>query len=250
MAGDWIKMRIDLATSPKVVRISSALHADRMRVVGALHAVWCLFDTHSEDGHLEGYSVETVDDLIGFSGFARAMADVGWLTETAGALVLPRFEFHNGASAKRRAMESDRKRSSRVSALNAGQTSASDAEKKRTREEKRREENHSADAPPPIEPSPVATKAKRKTAMPEPFQVTAEMQAWARDRAPAANLEHETEKFVNHFKAKGETRADWIASWRNWMLNAQTYGGRRGGPVAKAGPDFDDLTWTKDMGGL
>lgn len=244
MAGDWIKMRIDLATSPKVVRISSVLHADRMRIVGALHAVWCLFDTHSEDGHLEGYTVETVDDLIGFPGFARAMSDVGWLDEIAGAVVLPRFEFHNGASAKRRAMEADRKRSARQSATNADQ--------KRTREEKRREEVKAvpADGPPPAEANPVAAKAKRKTAIPDPFQVTAEMQAWAQVRAPIANLDHETEKFVNHFKGKGETRADWIASWRNWMLNAQTYAGRRSGPVAKAGPDFDDLSWTKDIGGL
>lgn len=32
MAGDWIKMRADLHTHPKVVRISSALDADRLRV--------------------------------------------------------------------------------------------------------------------------------------------------------------------------------------------------------------------------
>ena len=47
MAGDWIKMRGDLGTHPKVVRIMSALKADRLRVVGGLHAVWSLFDAHS-----------------------------------------------------------------------------------------------------------------------------------------------------------------------------------------------------------
>lgn len=56
----------------------------------------------SADGHLEVYTVETVDDLIGFPGFAQAMAEVGWLVITAGAVILPRFEDHNGASAKRR----------------------------------------------------------------------------------------------------------------------------------------------------
>ena len=137
MAGDWIKMRTDLSTSPKVVRIASALRADRFRTVGALHAVWCLFDAHSLDGKLEGYTLGTVDDLIGFSGFAEAMASVGWLIESAEGIELPRFDDHNGSSAKRRAMESDRKRKGRLSASNAD----AEADELRTREEKRREEN-------------------------------------------------------------------------------------------------------------
>lgn len=248
MAGDWIKMRTDLATSPKVVRISSALNADRLRTVGGLHSVWCLFDTHSVDGTLEGYTVATVDSLIGFPGFARAMIDVGWLVESAGGLTLPRFEDHNGLSAKRRAMDSDRKR-------NARNLSASEADKKRTREEKRREENKELGghaAPPPADPvpKPAKSKAKRKTALPDDFPITAEMIVWANERAPAAQLTLETEKFLNHFRAKGEVRADWLASWRNWMLNAQTYAGRRVVPIGKAGPDFDDLTWAQDLGGL
>jgi hypothetical protein len=37
MAGDWIQMRVALQTHPKVVRIASALKADRLRVVGGLH---------------------------------------------------------------------------------------------------------------------------------------------------------------------------------------------------------------------
>src|SRR5688572_30596653 len=79
MAGEWIKMTADLRTSPKVVRIASALNADRLRVVGALHAVWCLFDVHSEDGTLNGYTLAAIDELIGWPGFSKAMADVQWL---------------------------------------------------------------------------------------------------------------------------------------------------------------------------
>jgi len=133
MAGDWIKMRADLHTHPKVVRIASALDADRLRVVGALHATWCLFDAHSVDGELEGYSPKTLNDMIGFEGFAQALITVGWLESTDVSLCMPRFFEHNGQSAKRRAQEADRKR-------NVRKMSASDADKKRTREEKRREE--------------------------------------------------------------------------------------------------------------
>lgn len=133
MAGDWIKMRADLHTHPKVVRMASALKADRLRIVGGLHSAWCLFDVHSVDGFLDGYSAETLDDLIGFPGFSRAMMAVGWLEEDGESLVMPRFEAHNGQSAKRRAQDADRKR-------NVRKTSASDADKNRTREEKRRED--------------------------------------------------------------------------------------------------------------
>lgn len=133
MAGDWIKMRADLHTHPKVVRMASALKADRLRIVGGLHSAWCLFDVHSVDGYLDGYSPETLDDLIGFPGFARAMMAVGWLEEDGESLVMPRFEAHNGQSAKRRAQDADRKR-------NVRKMSAPEADKKRTREEKRRED--------------------------------------------------------------------------------------------------------------
>lgn len=133
MAGDWIKMRADLHTHPKVVRMASALKADRLRIVGGLHSAWCLFDVHSVDGLLDGYSADTLDDLIGFPGFSRAMMAVGWLEENGENLVMPRFEAHNGQSAKRRAQDADRKR-------NVRKASASEADKKRTREEKRRED--------------------------------------------------------------------------------------------------------------
>ena len=131
MAGDWIKMRADLQTHPKVVRMASALNADKLRVIGGLHAVWCLFDTHSEDGSLDGYTLKTLDDHVVWPGFSAAMKAIKWLDTDGESLVLPEFDEHNGQSAKRRAQETKRKRDDR-------KVSASDADKKRSREEKRR----------------------------------------------------------------------------------------------------------------
>ncbi|MGN6223681.1 hypothetical protein [Pseudoxanthomonas sp.] len=133
MAGDWIKMRADLFTHPKVVRISSALKADKLRTVGGLMSAWCLFDAHSIDGKLDGYTLETLDAHLGWIGFAEQMVAVQWLTADSQGLELPRFDAHNGQSAKRRAQDNDRKQSVR-------KMSASQADKMRTREEKRREE--------------------------------------------------------------------------------------------------------------
>lgn len=131
-------MRAELHTHPKIVRMASALKADRLRIVGGLHAVWCLFDTHSEDGHLTGYTSDALDELIGFSGFAKAMECIGWLRIEPDALLLPNFDEHNGQSAKRRAMDAQRKRNDRAQSVH--EMSAPNADKKRTREEKRRED--------------------------------------------------------------------------------------------------------------
>lgn len=151
MAADWIKMRVDLPTHPKVVRMASACKADRLRVIGGLLSAWALFDVHSVDGQLEGYSPEVLDETIGFPGFSHAMISVGWLEFDGSSLWMPRFEEHNGQSAKKRAQDADRKRNDRNS-------SASEADKKRTREEKNREEEKIKE--PPISPRAETEKAK------------------------------------------------------------------------------------------
>jgi hypothetical protein len=145
MAGDWIKMTMGLQSHPKVVRILSATKADKFRVIGGLHAVWSIFDQHSVDGELPGYTFSTMDHVIGWPGFAQAMADVGWLGETAAqTLVMPDFDTHNGESAKRRAEDSNRKRKARKSPQSvrnlSAETKDKTPDKMRTREEKRRED--------------------------------------------------------------------------------------------------------------
>ena len=148
MAGDWIKMRRSLLTDPRVVRISSALNADRFRTIGGLFSAWCLFDEQTPDGHLAGYTPEVFDQIVGISGLAVAMAAVGWLEIGPDYLQATAFCEHNGQSAKRRAQESVRK----MSARDADKT----ADKKRPREEKRREEKnthtHTPAEPEPIQP--------------------------------------------------------------------------------------------------
>lgn len=144
MAGDWIKMRSDLRTHPKVVRVSSALKADRLRVIGALFVAWSVFDAHSVDGTLEGYDADVLDETVGFAGFSRALIAVGWLEERREGdmqtLVAPRFSEHNGQSAKKRGLDAERKRATRNGSPSVREMSASQADKKRTREEKRRED--------------------------------------------------------------------------------------------------------------
>lgn len=77
--------------------------------------------------------------------------------------------------------------------------------------------------------------AARKTKIPNPFLLTAEMRAWAAESVPGVDLKTETEKFVDYWRGEAKTKADWPATWRNWMRKAQQDhnrpGPRGGAPV-------------------
>lgn len=69
--------------------------------------------------------------------------------------------------------------------------------------------------------SPSSTKSAKKTKIPDPFMLTAEMRAWGAESAPKVNLKTETESFVDYWRGEAKTKADWPATWRNWIRRAQ-----------------------------
>ena len=74
------------------------------------------------------------------------------------------------------------------------------------------------------EHTPDGVSKKAGSRIPDPFMLTAEMRAYAADRRPDVDVELETEKFVNFWRAKtgrDATKLDWAATWRNWILNAK-----------------------------
>lgn len=145
MAGDWIKMRGGLWDHPKVVRIVSAICPQsvrdlslRCRVIGALYRTWALADAYTDDGILDGYTTEFLDEAVGIDGWSQNLAHVGWLTIEPQRLILPQFENHNGASAKRRAEDAIRKQRSRKASAICPKSVRKMSAKSVTREEKRR----------------------------------------------------------------------------------------------------------------
>lgn len=163
MSDDWIKLRCNLWQHPKVVRIMSAIcpqnigqMSAKCQIIGALARTWAIADAHTEDGHLEGYVSAALDAEIGITGWTAALESVGWIVVGAQGLTVPRFEEHNGESAKKRAEDAKRKRQARKSAkcpTNAGQVSANSRTKNglEKEEEKEKEVNtytHTAAAVP------------------------------------------------------------------------------------------------------
>jgi hypothetical protein len=263
MAGDWIKMRIELQTHPKVFRMVSALKADRLRIIGGLHIAWSIFDTHCDDGVLVGYTTDAMDAVIGWPGFTQAMIDVEWAAlNDAGSLVMPRFDEHNGKSAKRRANDNERKRNDRNS-KDVRNVSASDADKKRTREEKRREDKdqkpYGDDAVDPAElfarfwalyPRKVSKDAARKAW--DKLDLSAELFETMIQALGAQSLSVDWTKdngqFIPHASTwlNGKRWEDEVPEPAPMGSNVHPFPPRR----QANGPDFDDKTWADDLGAL
>ena len=163
MAGDWIKVRWNIATDPDVVLIAAATGLDEFGVVGRLHAVWSWADQHSEDGTNVRISSAFLDRLTACPGFAEAMRTVGWLTGRDGSITFPAFAVHNGETAKLRASETKRKQSQRERdkcPANTGTNVPQQAGPEKRREEKdrkivaREDGGEESDTPPPAEQTP------------------------------------------------------------------------------------------------
>lgn len=70
------------------------------------------------------------------------------------------------------------------------------------------------------------TKRVRKgSRIKEDFQINDDMRIWAKEKAPEVDLDVSTEKFVNYWLSKptDATKLDWVATWRNWILNEKKY---------------------------
>jgi hypothetical protein len=108
MAGDWMKIELELPDKPEVHAIAGRLEIDSDAVVGKLIRVWQWFDKHTTNGNAHGVSFALADRITSVSGFGDAMAFVGWLEQQDKTLVMPKFERHTSASAKTRALTAKR----------------------------------------------------------------------------------------------------------------------------------------------
>lgn len=151
MAGEWVKMRADLFTHPKVFKIASALNKDELYVVGALLAFWSWAHSHAVDGRVDGATSHLIDRATRAPGLSDALVSVGWLEVDDSGITIPRFEAHNSDSAKERTLKNERQSRWRERKKNGSVDAEPSTEpstelstelstEPSTREEKRREE--------------------------------------------------------------------------------------------------------------
>lgn len=180
MAGDWIKWQRGLSRKPEVLRMSARLGRSRHEIAALLMEVWEWTDEQVADPDEEGNAIVRIesgqarafiDHLTGLLGFAEAMSAENWISFRSAHVAFPNWGRHNGKSAKRRALDAERKRSERSDeGKDVRKPSASKADKKRTRGEERRVITPSPPTPsglpppPPPENAVVATVASASPA--------------------------------------------------------------------------------------
>lgn len=157
MAGDWLKMTVDLPEKPEVWQIAGILGIEADCVVGKLLKVWRWFDAHTQDGNAVGVTYALVDHVTSVTGFGEAMALCGWLEQEGKNLHLPNFSRHNGKTAKNRALTAKRVSAHKQKGNDEG--NAPSVTRALPREEKRREDKEqeqksapsgAVDAPDPV----------------------------------------------------------------------------------------------------
>lgn len=187
MAGDWIKMRVGLTTTPRVMRIAeclvddaeflewaglgygvpnyppapeadmraerhAALRVTRYVTVTALLRWWGYANEHAKGEFIAGVFPEDVDEITGVPGFARAIAAAGWVQfRPDGGVDLPNFSEHN-TSAGERSSGAERQKRYREKSRQVGPESDKKSDVTRDvtvtpREEKRREEEKQKSPP-------------------------------------------------------------------------------------------------------
>lgn len=99
------------------------------------------------------------------------------------------------------------------------------------------------------EETPQAAKPKRGSRIPDQFFLTSEMRDYGRQKRPDIDLDLETERFVNYWRAaagRTATKLDWIAAWRTWILGANQHGKNFGAALAKRN-DQDVIRESQDF---
>ena len=114
MAGDWIAIRCALPDEPEVIVAADILEVPIATVIGGLVILWAWADQHTEDGHAPRVTRAWLDAHVGVTGFADALAEVGWLECVGRGFRLPKFDRYNTQTAKRRALATIRARNARV----------------------------------------------------------------------------------------------------------------------------------------
>lgn len=116
MNEDYMPVRLDLPDDEAVHQIAEQLGLDPDLVVGKLIRVWRWAQKNSADGNLK-VGVKTLDFEARCKGFAKAMADAGWLLIDDDGVTIPNYHKWNAKAAKKRLQDRDRMRDVRATTL-------------------------------------------------------------------------------------------------------------------------------------
>lgn len=255
MAGDWIKMRVNLVTHPKVLAISEILAGnekyqdwstmagfvpsiggtkdeserdfqDSLRVtryvtVCALLRFWGYANEHAREEFISTLRVSDLDDIVQVPGFGEALELIGWAEYDSKrkGLLLPNFNEYNTSGNDRSASaKSQAQRQKEYRDRKKLQESDVTRDVTVTVTSDRREEKRRE------EKINTVGSAKRRTQMPLDFFPDETGLKSAADKGVRVDVE--LPKFKDFHTGKGSVMLDWQAAWRTWCSNAKQFAPR------------------------
>ena len=203
MAGDWIKVQHATPDKPEVVAMAESLGIDQDAVFGKLMRFWIWADQQYENCNALSVTDSFLDRITYCKGFTAALRSVGWIEGQSGSIQLPKFERHNGKTAKTRAKSNER-----VAMLRKCNDGSVTERAQKALPEKRREEE-----------SKKKTSSSKKFVPPTVEEVTAYCSERSNNIDPQA--------FIDHYESTGWMRGknkikDWKACVRTWERREQS----------------------------
>jgi hypothetical protein len=230
MAGDWIKMRGNLWDDPRVARLCDLTDQTEAVIIGGLYWLWSTADQHTETGILPGLTLRQIDRKTNIKGFGEAICAIGWLTDHPDGVSIVRFEEHNGASAKRRALTAKRVANHRKG--NDEETpedaksnddvtqpellNEQDSVNSALAREREREREYISI------PNGIESAAKRASRLPADWSPSADQIDFCRTSRPDLRWQDVADSFRDYWIAKpgkDGRKIDWDATWRRWVRN-------------------------------
>lgn len=220
---DWFRMYGEFATDPKVQMMSEAMQR-RLVMLFCLECSNGIETFHvTERATSIAFALRVSDEVLAETKvvfLAKGFINDDWTLRNWSTR-----QYESDSSTARVKAWRDKKKQQAQQGETLQKRSSNAPEQNRTDTEQNKNplnppaaenEKPDADPKPPTDPKP-----KRKSRLPEPFNLTGDMRKWAVERTPAVNLANETEKFVNYWRGSGGTKLDWSATWRTWFLKAQ-----------------------------
>jgi hypothetical protein len=104
----WIKVMKGTPNKPAMAEIRRWCQCTKAEAFLAFFELYCHFDDLTADGSIPFFRKEDADEIGCLNGLGNALEAVGWMTfHTGGATVID-WEKHNGKSAKKRMIDSER----------------------------------------------------------------------------------------------------------------------------------------------
>jgi len=256
MTHQWIKIDVDLLEKPEVFKIAKAADMSPAEVVGHLVSLWSWFDKHTENGILEGFSLDDLAEILAgrlpdmrsendgenparvtryvtprnarvtLRAFLDALQGVTWIVTRNGQtprISIPKFDRHHSKSARSRALAAERQRRHRE--RNASRDRNADVTRDALPDKRREEQKKNP-------PTPLK-RGQRVGFDVEAGKFTGveqkDLDRWKK-AYPGCDLELELRQAVEWLKSnpKRAPRSDYRRFITNWLKRQQDRGGTKG----------------------